>query len=175
MTGWDHLTVDLVDTASAMIDAAAIGVASRLNLSSPGAVAERLRRGDVLAISYFRLELSGQIATALLSMDPYVIAVYEEQDGLEPGQCAEGPAPEPLRLFVEVECETPALRMVIDALDEALSQTIDGLLPAPPRGYIEAIVVDDHNRRLLRPRTNAYRSAPILLLAREPKDGVAHS
>lgn len=169
MTGWSNLTVDLVDTASNMIDAAAAVVTGRHHLDSPRDVRARLLKGDALASSYFRFELSRQIASALLTMDPHVIAVYEDQDVPESEDVApdEVTFEEPLRLFVEVEYETPALRAVIDALNEALSQAIGGLLPEPPRGYIEAIVVDERNRRLLRPRANGYRPAPILLAARE--------
>ncbi|HAX23856.1 MAG TPA: hypothetical protein DEU95_13215 [Chloroflexi bacterium] len=172
MTGWSNLAVDLVDTTSNMIDAAAAVVTGRLHLDSPRDVRARLLSGDALAISYFRFELSRQIASALLTMDPYVIAVYEEQDVPESEDVTpvEASFAEPLKLFVEVACKTPVLPAVIDALNEALSQAIGGLLPEPPRGYIEAIVVDEDNRRLLRPRAYGYHPAPILLAAREDTD-----
>ncbi len=169
MAGRNNLTVDLVETASNMIDAATAVVTGRLHLASPRDVRALLLQGDPRASSYFRYELARQVAAALLTMDPYVIAVYEDQDVPESAEVApaEATLEEPLRLFVEVEYETPALRTVISALDEALGQAIGGLLPEPPRGSIEAIVVDERNRRLLRPRANGYRPAPVLLIARD--------
>lgn len=168
MAGWDYLTVDLVDTTNNMIDAATAVTTGRLHLSAARDTRARLLTGDPLATGYFRFELGRQIAAALLSMDAHVIAVYEEQDVSEAEDTSPASASfdEPLRLFIEVEHETPVLRTVIDALNEALSQTIGELLPQRSSGYIEAIVIDDHNRRLLRPRTSGYHPAPILLDSR---------
>ncbi|MCO5176238.1 MAG: hypothetical protein M9890_04580 [Thermomicrobiales bacterium] len=168
MAGREYLTVDLVDTTNNMIDAATAVTTGRLHLSAARDTRARLLKGDALALGYFRFELGRQIAAALLSMDAHVIAVYEEQDVPEAEDVLPESVPldEPLRLFIEVEHETPVLRTVIDALNEALSQTIGELLPQPSDGYIAAIVIDDHNRRLLRPHTNGYRPAPILLDSR---------
>lgn len=168
MAGWDYLTVDLVDTTNNMIDAATAVTTGRLHLSAARDTRARLLTGDALAIGYFRFELGRQIAAALLSMDAQVIAVYEEQDVSEADDNIQPSATfdEPLHLFIEVEHQTPVLRTVLDALNEALSQTIGELLPLPSSGYIEAIVIDDHNRRLVRPHANGYRPAPILLDSR---------
>jgi hypothetical protein len=169
LTNRTNATVDLVDTAGNMIDAAAAVVTGRLHLSSPQDVRTRLLKGDTLAIAYFRYELAIQVASALLAMDPHVIAVYEEQDvpASDDQPAEDATFTEPLRLFVEVENKTPALQAVIDSLNEALSHAVGGLLPEPPHGYIEAIVVDERNSRLLRPRAWGHRPAPALLASRE--------
>jgi hypothetical protein len=169
LTNRTNATVDLVDTAGNMIDAAAAVVTGRLHLSSPQDVRTRLLKGDTLAITYFRFELARQVGSALLAMDPRVVAVYEEQDAPTGEEMAPEDASftEPLRLFVEVDQKTPALSAVIDSLNEALSHAIGGLLPEPPHGYIEAIVIDERNSRLLRPRAWGHRPAPALLASRE--------
>ena len=165
----ESLTVDLEKTAASAIDAAVAVVTGRLNLSSPQEVRQRLLKGDPTTVSYFKFELGHQIASVLLWADPHVVAVYEEQE-VPPGEelwAEDATLAEPLRLFVDVEIQTQALQAVISALNGALSRAMGGLLPEPPRGYIDATIIDEHNQRLLRPRAGGYRPAPVLLAARE--------
>lgn len=162
-------SVDLVETAVNMIDAAVAVTTGRLHCVSPQETRCRLVKNDPVAVSYFRFELARQVAVALVMMDPHVIAVFEDQD-VPPGdelEPAEASLTEPLRLFIEVEFQTAALRTLIDSLNEALGQTIRDILPVPPRGMIDAIIVDDGNSRLLRARAFGYRPAPLLLASGE--------
>ena len=160
--------LDLVDTTQRMIDAAAAVTTGRLHLSSPTETRFLLVEGDQLAVSYFRHELARQIAGALLMMDPNVIAVFEDRDHPEsedliPPEIA---IAEPLRLFVHVKCRTAALSMVIEALNQALSQAFTDLLDEPPQDLIETIIVDDRDRRLLEVRIDGFYPEPVLLATR---------
>lgn len=173
-----ELTVDLEKTTLNAIDAAVAVTTGRLRLASPQEVRSRLVKGDPAAVAAFRFELARQIAAVLLWTDPYVIAVYEEQE-IPPGEelwAEDATLAEPLRLFVEVEILTPALHAVINALNQSLSRAMGGLLPEPPRGYIDATVIDDPNHRLLKPRARGYRPAPVLLAARDDDEptGMLH-
>lgn len=161
--------LDLAESAPNMVDAAVAVTTGRMNLSSPLEVRRRIVRGDAAAVGYFRFELARQVAAALLWMDRQVRAVYEEPEV----PAAEEVAPDllalddPLRLYVEVDIHTPALDAALDALSDALSQAIDSMTPRPSRRFIEAIIIDRHNHRLLQPGPYGYRPAPILLAARE--------
>lgn len=169
MRSRDVPLVDLVETADNMIDAAVAVATGKLHCTSPRDTRCRLVKGDPLAISYFRFELARQVAVALVMMDPHVIAVYEDQD-VPPGdelEPAEASLTEPLRLFIEVAFQTAALRSLIESLNEALAETISNILPVPPGGMIDAIVVDDGNSRLLRAKAFGYRPAPLLLASAE--------
>jgi hypothetical protein len=167
-----ELTVDLEKTTLNAIDAAVAVTTGRLKLASPQEVRSRLFKGEPSAVAAFRFELARQVAAVLLWTDPYVKAVYEEQE-IPPGEelwAEDATLAEPLRLFVEVEILTPALHAVINALNQSLSRAMGGLLPEPPRGYIYATVIDEPNHRLLKPRAYGYRPAPTLLAARD-EDG----
>ena len=169
-----ELTVDLEKTTLNAIDAAVAVTTGRLKLTSPQEVRSRLFNGDPTAVSAFRFELARQIAAVLLWTDPYVIAVYEEQE-IPPGEelwAEDATLTEPLRLFVEVEILTPALHAVINALNQSLSRAMGGLLPEPPRGYIDATVIDERDHRLLKPRAYGYRPAPVMLAARDDEESV---
>lgn len=170
----DTAILDLAESAPNMVEAAVAVTTGRLNLASPLEVRRRIVRGDATAIGYFRFELARQVAAALLWMDRHVQAVYDEQDAPEAEEAlpAEPTLDQPLRLFVEVDVETPALSAAVDALSDALSRAIDSMTPRPPRRLIEAIVIDERNRRLLQPGRYGYRPAPLLLAAREAFDTV---
>jgi hypothetical protein len=162
------LTVDLEETVRNMVDAAVAVTTGRLHLASPADVRCRLVAGDAAAVSYFRFELARQIAAALLWMDARVVAVYQEQDVPEGEELApaEPTFGEPLRILVHVEYQTPALRAVLDALNEGLTQVIGGLLSEPHpghRGHIHATVIDDPDSPLLRSRAYGFRPPPTLL------------
>jgi hypothetical protein len=166
------LTVDLAATVHNMLDAAVAVTTGRLHLSSPTRTRRRLVAGDPAAVSYFRYELARQIASALLWMDAQVIAVYQEQDVPEGEELAPAEATfgEPLHLLVRVEQQTPALRTILDALNEGLTQVIGDLLPQPvlgPRDYIQATVIDRQDSHLLRSRAHGYRPAPVLLASHD--------
>ncbi|RIK41866.1 MAG: hypothetical protein DCC58_11870 [Chloroflexi bacterium] len=168
-TGESQSVLDLAESAPNMLEAAVAVTTGRLNLSSTLETRRRIVRGDSVAISYFRFELARQVAAALLWMDRQVRAVYEAPDEL----VAEEAAPEPpdlgapLRIYIEVENHTPALDAAIDALSAALSLSLDAMTPYPPRRCIEALVINNHNRRLLQPGRYGYRPAPTLLAGRE--------
>jgi hypothetical protein len=168
----DSATVNLEETTLNLIDAAVAVTTGRLHLASPRDVRSRLVMGDPLTVDYFRSELARQLAVTVLWLDPHVRAVYEDQD-VPPGEelaPAVATLAEPLRLFVEVNFRTPALDAVITALNQALSAVLGEMLPQPPGGYLAVTIVDEGNRRLLRPRANGYRPAPVLLAGRDGDD-----
>jgi hypothetical protein len=165
----DTTTIDLEETSLNLVDAAVAVTTGRLRLASPRDARRRLIARDPLTVTYFRSELARQIAVTLLWIDPHVQAVYEDQD-VPPGEELAPPdqtLAEPLRLFVEVAFQTPALAAVVTALNQALGAVLSEMMPQPPDDFLDVTVVNDTNRRLLRPRAWGYRPAPALLARRE--------
>jgi hypothetical protein len=163
------VTLDLTEVAPNMIEAAVAVTTGRLGLDAVVETRRRLVTSDAEAIGYFRHALARQVAAMLLSLDPYVVAVYEDQDVPEAEELAAEPATlfDPLRLFVHVELRTPALESVVRALNEALADAFGRDMARPLHGYVEATIVDERYSRWLRPRAGGYRPAPILLAERE--------
>ena len=128
-TDTDTAVLDLAESAPNMIEAAVAVTTGRLNLASPLEVRRRIVRGDATAIGYFRFELGRQVAAALLWMDRHVRAVYDEQDVPAGDEVApeEPTLDQPLRLYVEVDVQTPALGAAVEALSEALSRALDSV------------------------------------------------
>lgn len=153
--------LDLVETAHKMMNAAAAVTTGRLNLSSPEDALARLVDGDERAISNFRLELARQIASALLMMDPNVIAVFDGRDTL-----VSTALDDPLQLWVQVRHRTAALNTVIDALNQALAQAYTTISPNPPRNLVETIIIDDRDNRILNVGASRLSPAPVLLVER---------
>jgi hypothetical protein len=153
--------LDLVETAHKMMNAAAAVTTGRLHLSSPEDALALLAHGDEQAISNFRLELARQIASALLMMDPHVVAVFEDRDTL-----VSTALDEPLRLWVQVRHRTAALNTVIDALNQALGQAFAVISPDPPRDLVETIIIDERDSRILNVRVSRLSPAPVLLVQR---------
>lgn len=163
------ITVDLLDKAHGMIEAAVAVTTGRTNLDSPRQARAMLLHGDARAVSYFRHELGRQIASALLMMDPHVIAVFEDQDVPESEEEIPPAAElaEPLRLFVRVEWEMPSIVALIGAIGDSLSHALESVLPYRPHAFIQATIISDADSRLLRARGRGFRPAPVLLGSRQ--------
>jgi hypothetical protein len=166
-------TIDLTALTDRLIDAAAATTTGRLHADSPKEVRKRLVARDPLAIGYFRHELARQVAATILMLDPLVKAVHEEQDVPEAEEVTadERTLTDPLRLIVVVEFRTAALDALIRALNDALAETVQDVLPIPKRGMIETTITDDPDSRLLRPRAYGYHPAPLLLAERVDEQG----
>ncbi|HUG15618.1 MAG TPA: hypothetical protein VMM78_11455 [Thermomicrobiales bacterium] len=162
------MTVDLVDKAERMIEAAVAVTTGRMNLSAPWQARALLIQGNEAAIGYFRHELGQQIGSALLMMDPRVVAVYEDLD-MPDSEEEIVLAPElvdPLRVVVHVENESPAIVALVRAIGDGLAHALRDALPHQPREYIAATYVTDASSRRLMARSNGYRPAPALLAIR---------
>lgn len=160
--------LDLVETAQSMIDAAAAVTTGRLQLTSPDEALERLAAGNAEAIACFRFELARQVASALVMMDPNVIAVFEDREQSDADREAQ-PAPrleDPLRLWVQVRYRTAALSTVIDALNQALEQALTRVSENPPGNLIATVIVDDDDNRLVQVGSMRPGPAPKLLVRR---------
>jgi hypothetical protein len=161
-------TVDLLDRAERMIEAAVAVTTGRMHLDAPQEARALLFQGDERAVLYFRHELGRQIASALLMMDQQVISVFEDQD--VPDSEEEIPPAtrlaDPLRLFVRVEFETPVIIALVSAIGESLSHALVDAMPHQPHGFIQATIITDANSRLLRSRAHGYRPVPVLLGSR---------
>jgi hypothetical protein len=162
-------TLDLVETASRMIDAAVAVTTGRLQRASVQETRQLLLRSDATALTYFRFELARQVAVMLVMMDPQVVAVFEDQDVPEAEEVAP-PAPtlaDPIRLIVHAEFETVALTALVRAVNDALSRAISDAFLQPPDRLVQTTIVDDRHNRLLRARAFGFRPAPIMLAARD--------
>jgi hypothetical protein len=169
-----NVAVDLDKIARNMVETAVAVTTGRMQMTSPLDVRDCLLAGDTPTVNQFRAELTRQIAAAMLWIDPNVIAVYEEQDALAEADGVSNQGglsdPQPIRILIEVESQTPALRAIIGALDEALCNAVGSLLPEPlcgVRGYLDAILIDTRNSRLLTPSAQRHRRAFGLLAARD--------
>ncbi len=164
-------TLDLAEVTPHMVSAAVAVATGRMRLNNVTETRRRLIAGDADASMYFRFELARQVASLLLSLDSNVIAVHEEQDVPEAEECApEQPTMfEPISLIARVELRTSALDAIVNALNDALSETIGRDLAPFPNGYLDIRVVTQREAHRLRPRAYGYRPAPLLLAAREER------
>ncbi|MDI3340040.1 MAG: hypothetical protein QJR03_05865 [Sphaerobacter sp.] len=160
---------ELTATTPGMIDAAAAVTARRMHLPTPEAALERLRVNDPTALSYFRYELARQVGELLLRYDRHVVALYEEQEVPDGEELAppEISLHDPLRVYVLVEHATHALDQLLAALDDALTEALAARFGRPAARCLHAVVVEEAQAALIRPRARGYRPRPALILSRE--------
>lgn len=169
MTPVQYLDADLAAAVPQMLRRAIKVVVEKLHLAGVEDALDHLHRDQPEAVAYFRHALARQAARLLLTSDPYVLGIYEEQDVPEGEELPPSPPSlvDPLQLYARVERETAALRALIAALDQAMVAALAQQFHRPAFTYLNVLVVDASQEHLLRPRAGGYRPAPALVLARE--------
>jgi hypothetical protein len=159
---------DLTLSTRNMVDGALAVTTGRLHLEDPEQAFERVVHNDVTALEYFRHELAHQIAMLLIQMDPQVVTVYKEH---ELPEAEEFGTPQlrltdPIRLVVYSERETAALRSLVGALDQSITDVLSEHCGRVASGLIDVDIIDEVRARRVNASAGGFRPPPMELVSR---------
>ena len=139
---------DVTAEADAILTQALDFCAQKLNLSSSEAVVENLRQGDSSTYRYWTYGLAKKASEQLGAWDESIIGIYiYDYEATPEDVCFSEVAPDPLiHLIIWAQRKTAALKSLMEALDNALTQAhIERLGTHHLKYVLDVQVVDDYD------------------------------
>jgi hypothetical protein len=167
---------DLAVSARNMVDVAIAVTTGRMHLDDPSDARTMVFGNDAAALQYFRHELAHQVAMLLMRLDSSVVDVSLEH---ELPEAEEFGTPnldiaDPIRLIVQADRNSAALRSLISAIDTSLVDVLCAECGRIAPGLINVEIIDQAQARRFSSRAGGFRPPPTILVTRTSR-GTGHS